>query len=570
MCYVMFGDPEQWDDTFGVPGQPRPTDPGLPCHAFRFRHLRRFWELLSRGRRSGASWDPFRERKADVLTTRMPGVAPAPEVCGITRGQPVPAERLAEALGYQIATLDFSWLTPDDLRDLVRVLPAGPCRKAWIVLGLLRPFWIRPLETWIPERGARNDVASLFGHLLVRYPLPEWLSTCTFNNVSSIGDVTAPLVWAVLLGQGARPREAGRVLGWNLPTEFWRQVDRYPAMNGSFTSQMLRCLAFMLGAYMYRDFDRLNRLLTAAEYPDLQDISPAMRSSLAGTLIRYSPDTGRWISYDRPRFCVGCPHRFSGCPSTDEHPGAVCNPRESYWQPITYVFWQETQAWLVQNRGSRELRDNWPNIWYWALHMQTEAHRERGVFSWKGRTVASVTRHAREYEHRRRTGILALTPPATSWAGHGLGWEHTQGNLRWRFTELTTQAALSQEGTDLQHCVGGYASSCLQQYSAIVSVRAWPMVPVAPEGPKPTPGPDAPAAAVPLAADPVETGAGASEGPARETGTEPADLPQHRCTIELRLADAVILQACGFQNRPPSKTVQQAIARWLAVVHSRG
>ena len=61
------------------------------------------------------------------------------------------------------------------------------------------------------------------------------------------------------------------------------------------------------------------------------------------------------------------------------------------------------------------------------------------------------------------TAVAPLSWPAVLSTGHTLG--------DFCIHELTTQAALEQEGHRLQHCVGSYAATCLMEGSGIYSVR---------------------------------------------------------------------------------------------------
>ena len=54
---------------------------------------------------------------------------------------------------------------------------------------------------------------------------------------------------------------------------------------------------------------------------------------------------------------------------------------------------------------------------------------------------------------------------------HGWNWSTYAHGKNWRFTELTNTQQLIDEGNAMNHCVGSYTVSCVDQHSAIFSLQ---------------------------------------------------------------------------------------------------
>jgi hypothetical protein len=95
---------------------------------------------------------------------------------------------------------------------------------------LFSKFWVRPLKEWKqPEKDVER---SLFDHLFVLYPVPEFL----YENISKWGwsqaDVKG-ISWLILLGQGASLEKCARRFGWIVGKGFVKHLfDKTPNMFG--------------------------------------------------------------------------------------------------------------------------------------------------------------------------------------------------------------------------------------------------------------------------------------------------------------------------------------------------
>jgi hypothetical protein len=174
------------------------------------------------------------------------------------------------------------------------------------------------------------------------------------------------------------------------------------------------------------------------------------------------------------------------------------------------MFWQHTVEWVIRHRD--QLTDaSCAAILEWAMHLYTEGRRRYGgapPFSWSGRQPGPAHAAALEYQRQRDKPYGDL-----SWNGHGLDWERREGErVIWSLRELTTSKDLLEEGRAMRHCVASYAYRCVQNHSAIFSLRA---------------------------------------------GEE------RKLTVELDLHHRRIVQARGSCNRAATPAEEEALARWL-------
>lgn len=131
-------------------------------------------------------------------------------------------------------------------------------------------------------------------------------------------------------------------------------------------------------------------------------------------------------------------------------------------------FWQETVQWVAAHRTAMNDAEC-QLILQWAHHEFIESQRaQRPRFRWAKRRFATVLERAMEYDNaiRRPRPFHAGSEP--KWEPHGWNCEMSVG---WSFRELVGGEELWQEGMSMQHCVGGYAASCVEGRSAIVSLQ---------------------------------------------------------------------------------------------------
>ena len=101
------------------------------------------------------------------------------------------------------------------------------------------------------------------------------------------------------------------------------------------------------------------------------------------------------------------------------------------------------------------------------------------------------------------------------WNTYGWEWGIMKNGKRWTFIELTSSAALFEEGMTMEHCVASYDESCSLKEAAIISLR----------------------------------------------------LNKKRClTIEIEPASRTLVQVSGFENRPASRGEMDVIKQWLTKV----
>jgi hypothetical protein len=132
-------------------------------------------------------------------------------------------------------------------------------------------------------------------------------------------------------------------------------------------------------------------------------------------------------------------------------------------------------------------------------------------FAMKGRTPASLRRliGAWHRELTREQKTIEASWPACRISGL---WLEREGS-RWQVQELTSSAALREEGAKMHHCVASYASQCVTGAAAIFSVRQ-------------------------------------------------ADLAKRKLTIEVRLASKQLVQVRGPYNRQPDEESWSVVEAW--------
>ncbi len=129
-------------------------------------------------------------------------------------------------------------------------------------------------------------------------------------------------------------------------------------------------------------------------------------------------------------------------------------------------FWCAAVSWLMHHREQISTREDWCNIYDYALHLHTERLIQGKCFRWRGRTPEDLLRRGRAYKASR-----LIVTSNKCWEGRGWDWEGALGeNGRCTITELTSPQALLEEGRLMDHCVASYVSKCQQNLSAIFSL----------------------------------------------------------------------------------------------------
>lgn len=75
---------------------------------------------------------------------------------------------------------------------------------------LFAPFWVRSPESWDPESSV-----DLIKHLFEKYPVPEFLRQCWYNNTDQKW-----LLWHIILTQGLSLKKYSDKFGWGLNKKF--------------------------------------------------------------------------------------------------------------------------------------------------------------------------------------------------------------------------------------------------------------------------------------------------------------------------------------------------------------
>ncbi|MCH6256525.1 PcfJ domain-containing protein [Puniceicoccaceae bacterium K14] len=131
-------------------------------------------------------------------------------------------------------------------------------------------------------------------------------------------------------------------------------------------------------------------------------------------------------------------------------------------------FWEETLRWLVKHE-EQLTDDDSHDILQWAIHEKTENDRAANNqrFTWKNRSVAACRLRTDAY-----FDSLNQHSPVSRWKGQDWNKQFTdEYKNNWNITELTSSAALAEEGRTMRHCVSTYSYRCQNGYSAIFSLK---------------------------------------------------------------------------------------------------
>jgi hypothetical protein len=94
-------------------------------------------------------------------------------------------------------------------------------------LVLLNSLWIRPLSTWAVPAEKENIVRSLFSHLFLAYPVPEFLLNQVLSGMFEIE--RTPLKLCICWGQGISLQEAAETFDWKIWKGLQHQLSQVPA-----------------------------------------------------------------------------------------------------------------------------------------------------------------------------------------------------------------------------------------------------------------------------------------------------------------------------------------------------
>lgn len=131
-------------------------------------------------------------------------------------------------------------------------------------------------------------------------------------------------------------------------------------------------------------------------------------------------------------------------------------------------FWYSTVKWVIKFSDVMTDEDS-ALILAWAIHRYAEAERNpNNKFSWKGRDLRPTLERAQIYNEQMHQ---QSTHAFQNWSAVGWDWEIKKGIDLWSVEELTTTVALFEEGSAMNHCVGGHAKGCVSGQKAIFSLK---------------------------------------------------------------------------------------------------
>lgn len=391
-----------------------------------YRKIREFLERLrSKG---GTRWFGI-----DSSIDRPDERPPVCEERIAERGAPI-EERLFEHLGDLLGRpaestmlrLEFE-LAPFSVDDADVVDPHEPRSHFRDMLAAFLPFWIRSPATY---RGPAQH-AGILAHVFGREPADMPIFASAFEQTDWLD--LKPFLWLILMGSRASLRRAADLFNWKIPNKLQYLLETTPPID----IETAAALSMPQLAILHADAIRLGG--------NIDDIRRLLR------IAKFAFDPTNHAANER-----------------------------------TVELWSESIRWFGSNRG-RITDENADLILQWFEHVLIEEERvypPTPRFSWKGRTIDSVIAAARRYQQSIERPAWFV---ARHWPALGLSAKFEiprpveQGRANeamspaendvWRFIELTTSAALYDEGVALRHCVGSYAGRCASGLSAIVSLR---------------------------------------------------------------------------------------------------
>ncbi len=295
-----------------------------------------------------------------------------------------------------------------------------------IMILLLSPFWIRPLSSWVAPKLGENCnnkiIFSLVEHLLVRYPIPNFLYRiwlCS-NELPTVKWVQ----WFVLIGQGDSLYKAAKIFNWPISKRFAMYLDKVPDLlnpvEGCMWAEIMR-----LGGSQ-TEFERLRR------------------------------------------------YGFYTIDPTDSRHHVDSNTERESKNGTPFIkFWRKTIHWLIRYR--EELSDDMSSVILgWAAHVNMglrvglSLNEQRyGLFFWKDRKPGKA--YQAGLEHQR---LCALPYKKYKWKSHGWDWVYQdERSSLWSIRELTSGEDLYKEASAMCHCVSSYALRCVKNHSSIFSIK---------------------------------------------------------------------------------------------------
>lgn len=286
--------------------------------------------------------------------------------------------------------------------------------------------WLRPLKDWKPKgKAADTQFRSLVRHLIVKYPVPEFLYSVFWEDERYMRDRGSTLF--AYLAQGGSLRKALKPLDfrWRLGTAVGRRFEhaRASLIAAPLTKRM--CHTFMQSTSEHT-------LMTAIRHAQVEAFGGHRRVAerVCATWL------GRGFAYDD----------------------------EPFWQPV--LQWVCNQAMLDPAQIGP--------IVDWVRHRRSE---DENGFSMKGRTAVSVLR-----EVDRWHGELAAHRKALKGVYEPCGFAEYRGVRKvrlasgerqesWTITEVLNGRELRDEGRAHRHCVVSYGRSIEDGGTSIWSLQ---------------------------------------------------------------------------------------------------
>lgn len=281
--------------------------------------------------------------------------------------------------------------------------------EALVFISVDARSWIRPIEEWRPSTSnARRQFASLLRHLFVEYQMPLFFDSVWLVNNSRLRSLWRD--WYLDVGRGQNIRHC------RLPITYTKKMSHY--------------------------FMRAPQDLT---------IQQAIRW---GQILGMGGNASLARSILATRIGEG----FS---------------RDEFWSNVILWFILHPQVDRIQIRAFVDY------FIFQRYRISSEEFDEDAIpvndYSIKGRTLKSLLRDVTEWhrEQERKDRV-----PEYEWESSGLPEfefldrsRETQYGKRWIIRELLNSYELETEGSQMNHCVGTYVSSCVRGECSIWSME---------------------------------------------------------------------------------------------------
>jgi len=329
-------------------------------------------------------------------------------------------QELPNGLGY---FTQFN--SQNHFRDKTRNLLLKICERAPDLLDrdyyggigdIIGSFWIRPVEDWVPAgKSRRTKLRSLIDHLIVKYPVPEFLYSCF----------------------GSRGRESRVFIAISRGAKVVSCFNHGGYFEIPMTRRMCR---YFMASPPGTPFMQAVRMAQVRAMGG----SGKLARAICGTFLGREEmcDEGFWLTAIR-WLC-----RQEGLDTGKAGP------------LLDYIRHRAGQA-----RPAAE------------LFMAGPDGRRHGPFSMKGRTLRSLTRDMEEW-HRELALEKKLYGVRFSPSGFEEGvWDlrgrsrSEDGRVRWTMDEILCSEALHAEGKAMKHCVYCYAPYISEKHTSIWSLR---------------------------------------------------------------------------------------------------